>query len=144
MNLVKELGLTKRLKDPREGDKHTSRYLAFHQDATKANGDPADPIRVVKANGDVWEKEDGLLGNETIGDIKFVVKKYGPGKHDGVYIRAIRVLKLVPYVASEFKPLSEDDEFFAEADDGDDFEGRLPDEMEPTLNDDEELNDDVP
>jgi hypothetical protein len=114
--------------------------MAFYQDSKKADGTDADPIRVVKSNGDAWDsRADGYIGNESVVDIKFVVKKYGPGKHDGVYIRAIRVMKLVPYVPQEFAPVSEDDEFFAAPDE--EF-ARLPDELEPVVEDD--LDDDVP
>lgn len=138
--LIKELGLNKRMKDPREGDQHQATYMSFHQDSVKADGSAADPIRVVKADGQPWAREDGLIGNRSVGDIKFVVKKYGPGKQDGVYIRAVRVLDLVPYVPQEFAPLSEDDQFFSAPEE--EF-ARLPEGMEPTTIE-EELDDDLP
>jgi hypothetical protein len=139
--LLKEIGLLKRLKDPQEGDQHKAPFLRFTQNDTKADGTPADPIRVVDASDppQAWGKSNGLIGNESVVDAKFVVKDYGPGKQKGVYIRAIRVLDLVPYVVQEFAPLSSDDEFFAG---GDDEIARLPEGLEPEVDDD--LNDDVP
>jgi len=78
----------------------------------KADGEPADPIRIVNANNERWGND--LIGNGSMVDAKFVVKDYGKGRKKGMYIRAIRVLELVPYVPQDFAPLTSDDEFFAE------------------------------
>jgi hypothetical protein len=77
----------------------------------KKDGSKADPLRIVDSNNEPWNG--ALIGNGSKVDVKFVVKDYGVGKKKGVYIRAVRVLDLVPYVAQDFAPLSTDDEFFA-------------------------------
>lgn len=142
MATLKEAGLTKKLRDPADNDTvHKGKYIAFYQDAKKADGTDADPIRVVNSDGNEWRKEDGLIGNGSIVDVKFVVKDYGPGKQKGVYIRAIRVMKLVKFTPQDFAPVGEDDEFF-EAGDDSEF-ARLPDGMEPNV-ENEELDDDIP
>lgn len=143
--ILKEAGLSKKLRDPIEGDTvHKNSYISFYHDAKMADGTAADPIRVVNSDGQTWTKEDGLIGNGSIVDIKFVVKDYGPGKQKGVYIRAIRVMKLVAFVPQEFAPIGEDDEFFA-GETGDTGFATLPDEIEPTpRNFKEDLDDDVP
>jgi hypothetical protein len=114
----------------------------------KADGTKAEPIRIVEAVGDKnvpWDNR--LIGNGSDIEAKFVVKDYGVGRKKGVYLRAIRVLNLVPYVHQDFAPLSEDDEFFAMGAEattpsagGEPFP--LPKGMEPVT--DEDLNDDVP
>lgn len=71
------------------------------------------PIRVVNAHGQAWDGET-LIGNGSVVDVKIAIVDNGPGMKDGVYIRAVRVLKLVPYAGADFEPLSEDDEFFAQ------------------------------
>jgi hypothetical protein len=105
---------------------------ALHKELKK-DGTKADPIRIVAANGTPWDGS--LIGNGTVVDVKFIVKEY-PGKKSGVYIRAVRVLELVKYEAQDFAPLDEDDKFFAEQPEEDGTFARLPDAMEPDLNDD--------
>lgn len=122
------------------GDDRTDCFISFRHRELKKDGSKADPIKVVDAAGRPWNG--ALIGNGSTVDVKFIVKRY-LGKKDGVYIRAVRVLNLVPYVAKEFAPLSDDDEFFAEGmpEETGEF-ARLPDGLEPTVEDD--LNDDVP
>jgi hypothetical protein len=130
------------MKEPREGDQHTADYFAFYQDELKADGTKADPIRVRHANNDLWDaKTDGLIGNGSKVEVKFVVKDYGPGKHKGVYIRAIRVSNkdFVKYVPQDFAPASPDDDFFAEGAPEPEI-ARLPEGMEPL----DDLNDEFP
>lgn len=136
LDLLKKLGLSDRLRDPREGDKRTERFIAFRHKALKADGSPADPIRIVDAKAEKWP-EGRLIGNESEVNVKFVVKDYGKGKKKGVYIRAVQVVNLVPYEVRDFAPVESDESFFAA-----EGEGRLPDGMEPQLEDD--LNDDFP
>lgn len=102
----------------------------------KADGNKADPIRIVDANGEPWDGR--LIGNGSIVDVKFVVKDYGVGKKKGVYIRALRVLELVPYVSQDFAPLDSDDDFFGKVPE----DLKLPADLEPQVR--EELNDDFP
>lgn len=136
-DLLKEIGLLKRLKDPRDGDSRKESFLQFRQKELKADGTPAEPIRVVNAKAEAWTREMGLIGNESEGNAKFVVRDYGPGKQKGVYLRAIQVTKLVPYVTQDFAPVETDEEFFA----SDEIEGQLPEGMEPEV---DPLDDDIP
>jgi hypothetical protein len=141
MTLLKKLGIADRLRDPKEGDAREERFLSFRHREFKADGNKADPIRVVEAKGAENVPWDGrLIGNGSVVEAKFVVKDYGVGRKKGVYLRAIRVLDLVPYVAEDFAPLSSDDEFFSTNEAtapsaGDDFIP-LPQGMEPELDDD--------
>lgn len=107
--LIKSLGLSDRLKTNQPHSPH----LAFKQREFRADGTANDPIRIVDANGEAWGEE--LIGNGSDVDVKFNVKDYGKGKRKGVYIQAIRVLKLVPYKGTDFAPLTADDEYFSAA-----------------------------
>lgn len=88
--------------------------------STRANK----PIRVADILDKDWDPKldaqgnpTNLLGNGTVADVKFQKVDYGKGKPLGVYVRSIRVLKLVPYGSSgaSFEAISEDDEFYNEA-----------------------------
>jgi hypothetical protein len=107
---LRKLGISDRLREPKEGDKREETFFSFKQRELRKDGTKNDPIRIVDANGDDWNG--ALIGNGSTVDVKFVVKDYGKGKKKGVYIRAVRVLDLVPYEIKEFAPLSSDDEFF--------------------------------
>lgn len=108
---LKRLGLTtgakSKIKD--KGDAR-GKFISFRQGEFKKNGEPNEPIKVTDAQGNALPAG-VLLGNMTKADVKFSYTDFGETK--GSYIRAIRVLELVPYVSQEFPPLSEDDEFFA-------------------------------
>lgn len=71
-------------------------------------------IKVMGPDGTPWD-QNVKIGNGSIADVKFEVVDYGKGKYAGVYPRAIRILKHVPYEAQEFAPLDENDEFFSES-----------------------------
>lgn len=74
-----------------------------------------DPIKVTDIIGDPWNQKT-LLGNGTDVDVTFAVQDHGPGKKRGMYLRSVRVLKLVPYEGgSDAPPIDKDDPFFAEA-----------------------------
>ena len=133
--LLKKLGIADRLRQPKEGDSRTEPFLSFRHKEMKADGTKAEPIRIVDANNDAWDGR--LIGNGSQVDVKFVVKDYGVGKKKGVYIRAIRVLDLVPYVSQDFAPLTSDDEFFSAADEDKATEFTVQDALD-------ELDDDVP
>lgn len=136
--LLRRLGIADRLREPKEGDFRTETFISFRHRELKKDGNKADPIRIVNANNEPWGND--LIGNGSTVDVKFVVKDYGKGKKPGVYIRAIRVLELVPYVPQDFAPLSTDDEFFAEGGVENDAPASkfasLPEGMEPELDDD--------
>jgi hypothetical protein len=95
-------------------------------------------IKVMDAEGNAWD-QDVKIGNGTIADVKFEVVDYGKGKYAGVYPRAIRVLKHVPYAASEFAPMDESDEFYKAPSKGDGFVDSF---LGHTASDD--LDDDIP
>jgi hypothetical protein len=86
---------------------------------------------VVDGYGRPWDQE-VEIGNGSVCDILVRYVDYGTTK--GLYFKKMRVLKLEEFTGggSDFEPLSEDDEFFA----------RLPDGMEPQM--EEDLNDDIP
>lgn len=140
--LIKSLGLNDRLREPKDGRKET--FLGFRQreyrtDPKTGEQTRNDPVTVKDAAGQTWP-DNVLIGNGSIGDIKFQKRDYGPGKKAGVYIRAVRVLKLVPYEVQEFAPLSEDDEFFATG--GTDESAAAPETTSGVVVG--ELDDDVP
>lgn len=146
--LLRKLGIADRLREPKEGDSREESFISFRQKEFRADGTPADTIRVVNAENEAWGKD--LIGNGSEVDVKFAVKDYGKGKKKGVYIRAIRVLNLVPYVVQDFAPLTSDDEYFAgEEDDAAPAEG-VGNFIEstcklPTVQDAlDELDDDIP
>lgn len=133
--LIKELGLSDRLREPKKGDERTETFLSFRHKEYKADGDKADPIRVVDADAKPWNKdENGLIGNGSEVNLKFAYRDYGRGKKPGMYIRAVQVINLVPYVVQDFAPVESDEEYFATG--SGDSVARLPDGMEPELDDD--------
>ena len=110
---AKKLGIGDRVKQKDDYVDGQS-YMTFKQAEFKRDGTANEPIKVTDILGNPWPK-DKLIGNGSDVDVKFVVIDYGPGKKSGVYIRSIRVLKLVEYNKKEFDDLPEDDEFAAEA-----------------------------
>ena len=107
MKLLKKLGLSDRIKnkDDERGD-----FITFKQRAVKLSGEPNRPINVVDAEGKAWPSHE-KLGNGTDVDVKFNIRPY-PGKRDGLYPQAIRVLEAVEYTPQDFAPLNEEDKFF--------------------------------
>lgn len=116
VNELKKLGIADRIKSKPEYLDGAA-YLTFKQREFKKDGSPNKPIRVVDKSGQPWG--DKLIGNGSDVDVQFVVIDYGPGMKKGVYIRGVRVLKLVEYDKPLFDDLDENDEFY-EADDLDD------------------------
>ena len=110
---AKKLGIGDRIKQ-KDDYVDGQNYMTFKQAEFKRDGTANDPIKVTDILDNPWPK-DKLIGNGSDVDVKFVVIDYGPGKKSGVYIRSIRVLKLVEYNKKEFDDLPEDDEFAAEA-----------------------------
>lgn len=111
---AKALGIGDRIKrkdDYLDGQPH----MSFKQPELRKSGEKNDPIKVVEIDGKTPWDQNKLLGNGTDVDIKFAVADFGKGKKKGVYIRSIRVLKLVPYERKEFADIDEDDEFFEAA-----------------------------
>ncbi len=71
-----------------------------------------DPPTVVDIKGQPWP-QDKLLGNGSDVDVQIVIKDYGAGKKQGVYIRKVRVLNLIPYEGADaLPPIDENDPFY--------------------------------
>lgn len=115
---LKAVGVADRLRSLEDSEGNPrydgQKYMTFKQAATRKDGTPNQPIRVVDALDAAWP-EDALLGNDTIADVKFVVIDNGKGRFNGVYPRSIRVLKHEEFSRKEFEPLDEDDEFMKDA-----------------------------
>jgi hypothetical protein len=136
IKLFKKLGVADRVKDPKSGDDRGPFYT-FKQREFRADGTKNDPIRIVDAKNQPWP-EGKLIGNGSIVEVKFKFQPADGRKKAGIYIRAIRVLKLVEYKSSEFAPLKEDDEYFA-ADDA-----ATPDFHQDFGIERDDLDDDIP
>lgn len=89
-------------------------YVTFKQAEQTREGKPNKPISVVDILGDPWP-QDKLIGNGTDVEVTFVVRDYGKALKKGMYIRTVRVLKHVPYSASNVEPIDKTDPFYAEA-----------------------------
>jgi hypothetical protein len=140
---LKRLKLTPKIKENSK-TKGQGKYIAFRQEEFKKDGSPNDPIQITDIQGNPWP-ENVKIGNGSVGDVKFSYTDFGTTK--GNYIKAIRILKHVPYVAQEFAPLSEDDEFFAgETGETVEPETSFDDKVSGAENDaqDPDLDDDVP
>lgn len=115
---LKSLGVGDRLRSLTDSNDEPrydgQKYMSFKQNATRKDGTPNQPIRVVDIHGKPWP-EDVMIGNDSVADVKFVVIDNGKGRFNGVYPRSIRILELVPYQSQEFEPIDEDDEFFKKA-----------------------------
>lgn len=111
---LKDLGVGDRVKQ-KENYLNGSPYITLKQSEFRKDGITRnDPIKVYDAAGKEWDQS-RLIGNESDVDVKIAVMDFGPGKKKGMYIRGVRVLNLVPYERKDFPPLSEEDEFFANA-----------------------------
>lgn len=94
-------------KNPRSYD-----FVRFTVLENKADGSKNKNPEIIDASGRAWGQEDEM-GNGTVVDILCRYVNYGTTK--GLYFKKMRVLKHIPYEGgSDFEPLSEDDEFFAE------------------------------
>jgi hypothetical protein len=122
MDLVIDPDTVKEFKAAGIGDRVKSKpeyldgqdYVTFKQAEFRRSGDKNDPIPVVDILGDEWNAKQ-LLGNGTDVEVTFAVVDHGAGKKKGMYIRQVRVLKLVPYSGDAVPDINPDDPFFAEA-----------------------------
>lgn len=117
--LFKKLGVSDRLRDPKDGD-NRGKFYTFKQKEFRADGTANDPIKIfgVGPGGDPTPWPEGkLIGNGSTLNVKFKFQPAEGKKKAGVYIRAIQVLDLIKYESQEFSTLSDDDKFFAAADD---------------------------
>jgi hypothetical protein len=128
------------LDNPKET--RTESFLSFRHKELKADGTKADPLRIVDAQAEQWDNR--LIGNGTEVNAKFVVKDYGKGRKKGMYLRAIQILDLVPYVVKDFEPVQSGEDSFKEdspSEAAPETIARLPEGMEPEV---DNLDDDVP
>lgn len=109
--LLKDNGLTAKLREPKENDARKDSFLSLKVLESRADGEKNDPPRITDARGQVWDGR--LIGNGSIVDIKVKAVDYGSASEAGLYFQAARVLDLVPYEGGDFAPLSEDDKYFA-------------------------------
>lgn len=98
-------------------DDDRGRFVSFKQEYKQLIGKDGEPYmtsppKIFDIKGQKWP-EDKKIGNGSKVDVKFSVVDYGDDKV-GVYIKAVRVLKYIPYEAGEFSPVDEEDEFFDE------------------------------
>jgi hypothetical protein len=107
LDKVRELGLEKKLKN--KGDDRGD-FLALKQKEKTVKGKLNDPITVVDARNRLWDP-DVKIGNKSKIEVKLDVVDYGKAMPTGLYVRAIRVLDLVPFVRQEFAPLPEESEY---------------------------------
>lgn len=110
---VKELtgyGIKDKIKT-KEGYLDGEPHLTFKQAEFQKSGKPNEPIKVTDILGNPWNDKE-LIGNDSDVDIKFVIIDYGAGKRKGMYIRSVRVLKLVPFNKADFGKVDETDEFY--------------------------------
>jgi hypothetical protein len=138
LKLLKKLGLSNKLKDKNDG---RGKFISFRQSEFKKDGTPNDAIVVTDVQGNPWPANK-LIGNGSRGDIKFSYVDFGTTK--GNYIKAIRIGLHVPYVTQEFAPLSEDDEFFAQASTDAAAPEEAADTPDETPDNPDDLDDDVP
>lgn len=136
--LIKDAGITEKLRKPKENDSRKESFISLKLLENRADGEKNDPPKISDIRGQAWDGK--LLGNGTVMDIKVKVKDYGSGSEKGVYYQAGRVLSLVPYEGGGFEALSEDDEFFAAGDDGQDVDTSAA----SASNNADDLDDDVP
>lgn len=122
MDLVIDKDIIKEFKDAGIGDRVKSKpeyldgqpYVTFKQAEVRRDGKQNDPIKVVDILGDPWNQKT-LLGNGTDVEVTFAVADHGPGKKKGMYIRQVRILKLVPYGGDAVPDIDPNDPFYAEA-----------------------------
>ena len=107
---LKKLGVGDRLR-VKEGHLDDRPYMTLKQKEVRNDGGINKPPMVVDAAGQPWNQQN-LIGNGSVGDVKFDVVDFGPKKYNGVYPRALRVLKHVAYAPQAFDSLDEDDEFY--------------------------------
>lgn len=134
--VLNNAGIGDRMKN--KGDDR-GEFISFRQKATRMNGEENDPIRVVDAKNRPWDPKE-LIGNGSKVQLKFNVKDYGPGKKQGVYPQAIRVLELVSYAPVDFEPLPEDSEYVKAADE----KPHVAPDFDKDFGLDDDLNDDMP
>lgn len=138
---AKKLGIGNKIKE-KEGYLDGAPFMSFKQAELRRNGEKNDPIKVVDIKGNPWN-QDTEIGNLSDIDLKFAVVDNGKAKPKGVYIRSIRVLKLVPFNRSEFAPIDEDDEFFDEAQSAATLEADRAAQEDKSFKKDFELEDDI-
>lgn len=138
---AKALGIGNKIKE-KEGYLDGRPFMTFKQAEKRRDGTVNDPIKVVDIKGAPWDRT-VEIGNESDVDLKFAVVDNGKGKPKGVYIRSLRVLKLVPFTRTDFDPIDEDDEFFNEAQQAAGLAADQADREDKQFKKDFDLDDDI-
>lgn len=147
---LKSYGVGDRIKQ-KENYLDGAPYISLKQAELKKDGSPNRPPNVVEKDGKTPWDQTKLIGNDTVADVKIAIMDNGPGMKTSMYIRGVRVLKLVEYQSAAFAPLDEDDEYFAGEEDGSadsdpsaekEKEAPKPSRRKSKLDDD--LDDDIP
>lgn len=103
VSFLKEHKLLDRLKEPKDpipGD-----FIRLKKSELTKDGDKNEPIRIYDADNNPWD--DRLLGNGTKVDVKLKIVDWGKGKKKSIYVQAIRVTDLVPFISNEFGAMDE-------------------------------------
>lgn len=129
-------------------------HITLKQAELRADGTPNRPVNVVEIDGKTPWDQSRLIGNGTVADVKMAIMDNGPGKRESIYIRGVRILKLVEYQGAAFAPLDEDDEYFAGEEgnptDSEPSAEKEKDDPKPSsrrktkLDDRDDLDDDIP
>lgn len=107
-SFLKEHRLLDRLKD-REDAKNPDKqpYLTLRKPEFNKDGEKNEPFRIYDGqqkdedgNSPLWD--DRLIGNGTEVDAKLSIVDWGKGKKKSIYLKALRITKLVPYTSNEF------------------------------------------
>lgn len=121
-------------------DKRTETFISLKVLENKKDGGKNKPPKITDIYGNAWDPE-VEIGNESVGDVKVNFVDYGDTQ--GLYLKAIRVLKLIPYERNDDMPeLDPDDEFFAAREDEEGENTPVIDKPSEALED--EVDDDVP
>lgn len=101
---LKENKLLDRLKD-KEDAKNPDKgaFIILKKPEFDKEGEKNEPFRIYDGTGEeqvAWD--DRLIGNGSSVDAKLQIVDWGPGKKKSIYLIALRVTDLVPYVSNEF------------------------------------------
>lgn len=101
---LKDHKLLDRLKDKEDGkNPDKGDYLILRKAEFNKEGEKNEPFRIYDGTGDetvAWD--DRLIGNGTSVDAKLSIVNWGVGKKKSIYLTALRVTDLVPYLSDEF------------------------------------------
>jgi hypothetical protein len=107
---LKDHKLLDRLKDKEDAkNPDKGEFIILRKPEFDKDGEKNDPFRIYDGTGDetrAWD--DRLIGNGSSVDAKLSIVDWGKGKKKSIYLTALRVTDLVPYVSNEFGAMDED------------------------------------